>query len=346
MKRFDPARIGSPAHLALAREAVAKSLVLLKNNGSVLPIRTGASVLVTGPGARSIAMQSGGWTVSWQGTDVRNEDFPNGQTIAEALSTAVREAGGRVSVSADGSFERKPDVAVVVFGERPYAEFLGDVPTLAFQPGDQQDLAMLRRLKGQGIPVVSIFLSGRPMFVSPEINASDAFVAAWLPGTQANGIADVLVAKRDGRPPRDLAGRLPFAWPADARSPVAAALFDRGYGLSYAAPRELGRLSEDPKMDLAAAIDVNRLISAGQPSGPWALTVADDAGGRTVTTNRATSMGGKLAMVPVDTHRAGRRATFRLERTRAPVDRRPDSRLYSPVEQCLCPERQRAGRSR
>lgn len=300
VKRFDPARIGSPAHLALAREAVAKSLVLLKNNGSLLPIRAGANVLVTGPGAQSIAMQSGGWTVSWQGTDVRNEDFPNGQTIADGLSAAIREAGGQVSISPDGSFERKPDVAVVVFGERPYAEFLGDVPTLAFQPGDPRDLALLRRLKGQGIPVVSIFLSGRPMFVSREINASDAFVAAWLPGTQANGIADVLVAKRDGRPSRDFAGRMPFAWPADARSPIAAALFDRGYGLSYAAPRELGPLSEDPKMDLAAAIDVNRLMSAGQPSGPWSLTVADDAGGRTVTTNRATSMGGKLTMVPVD----------------------------------------------
>lgn len=300
VKRFDAAQIGSAENLALAREAVAKSLVLLKNEGSVLPIRPGANVLVTGPGAQSIAMQTGGWTVSWQGTDVRNEDFPNGQTIADALSAAVQEAGGRASVSADGRFERKPDVAVVVFGERPYAEFLGDVPTLAYQPGDQRDLALLRKLKAQGIPVVSIFLSGRPMFVSPEINASDAFVAAWLPGTQANGVADVIVAQRDGRPSRDFSGRLPFAWPADARSPIAEPLFDRGYGLSYAAPGQVAALSEDPKMDLAAAVDVNRLLTAGQPSGPWNLTIADDAGGRTVTTNRASSMGGKLAMSPVD----------------------------------------------
>ena len=300
LTRFDPARIGSPDHLALAREAVAKSLVLLKNNGSVLPIRPGAEVLVAGPGAESIAMQSGGWTISWQGTDVLNQDFPNAQTIADALSAAVREAGGQASVSADGKFQRRPDVAVVVFGERPYAEFLGDVPTLAFQPGEQRDLGLLRKLKAQGIPVVSIFLSGRPMFVSPEINASDAFVAAWLPGTQANGIADVIVARRDGRASRDFAGRLPFAWPADARSPVADRLFDRGYGLSYAAPGQVGPLSENPKMDLAAAIDVNRLMTAGQPSGPWTLTIADDAGGRTVTTNRASSMGGKLNISPVD----------------------------------------------
>jgi beta-glucosidase len=137
--------------------------VLLKNNGSVLPIRPGAKVLVTGPGANSIAMQSGGWTVSWQGSDVTNADFPNGQTIYSALAEAIQDAGGQATLSADGSTGTKPDVAIVVFGESPYAEFLGDVPTLAYQPGEQRDLALLRRLKAQGIPTVSVFLSGRPM---------------------------------------------------------------------------------------------------------------------------------------------------------------------------------------
>jgi beta-glucosidase len=297
---LDPSRIGSPAHLALAREAVAKSLVLLKNNGSVLPIRPGAKVLVSGAGADSIAMQSGGWTVSWQGSDVTNADFPNGQTIYSALANAVGDAGGKATLSADGSFATKPDVAVVVFGEKPYAEFLGDVPTLAYQPGDQRDLALLRKLKAQGIPVVSIFLSGRPMFASAEINASDAFVAAWLPGTQGQGIADVLVARANRRALRDFTGKLSFAWPADARSPITAPLFPRGYGLSYRRAKTVPQLSEDPRMDLAAALDIDHLIVAGRAAGPWALNLSDSAGGRVVSGSSASSLGGAVTMTSVD----------------------------------------------
>src|SRR5690606_23734582 len=158
-ERADYSAIGSADHLALAREAVAKSLALLKNNGSVLPISPGAKVLVAGPGADDMAMQNGGWTISWQGTDVTKADFPNGQTIWQALSSAIDDAGGTATLSADGSFESRPDVAVVVFGETPYAEMQGDVPTLDYQPVGAEDLALLRRLKGQGIPVVSVFLS-------------------------------------------------------------------------------------------------------------------------------------------------------------------------------------------
>lgn len=293
-------RIGSPSHLALAREAVAKSLVLLKNNGSVLPLRPGARVLVSGPGADSIAMQSGGWTVSWQGSDVTNGDFPNGQTIYAALAEALDEAGGKATLSRDGTFAEKPDVAIVVFGENPYAEFLGDVPTLAYQPGEPRDLALLRKLNAQGIPVVSILLSGRPLFVSPEINASDAFVAAWLPGTQARGIADVLVSRPGGRPHRDFTGRLSFEWPADARSPITAPLFRRGYGLSYGTTNNLPQLSEDPRVDLAAALDINKLIVSGRAAGPWSLNISDVAGGRTVADVNARSLGGALTMTSID----------------------------------------------
>ncbi|WP_308516518.1 glycoside hydrolase family 3 protein [Sphingomonas flavescens] len=299
-RRLDPSRIGAPEHLALAQEAVAKSLVLLKNNGSVLPIKPGAKVLVAGPGADSIAMQAGGWTVSWQGSDVTNADFTNGQTIYGAIAEAVRGTGGKATLSADGSFVEKPDVAVVVFGEKPYAEFLGDVPTLAYQPGDQRDLAMLRKLKAAGVPVVSVFLSGRPMFVSPELNASDAFVAAWLPGTQGKGVADVLVAGKNGRPLRDFSGTLSFPWPADARSPVNAPLFDRGYGLTYAKPAAVPALSEDPRMDLAAAVDLNHLIVAGRAVGPWSMNLGDAAGGRVVMGATASSLGGKISMSTVD----------------------------------------------
>ena len=114
------------------------------------------------------------------------------------------------------AFSDKPDVAIVVYGEDPYAEFQGDVPTLDYQPSGATDLALLKKLKAAGIPVVSIFLSGRPMWTNPELNASDAFVAAWLPGTQGDGVADVVVAGRDGKARRDFTGQLSFNWPKTA----------------------------------------------------------------------------------------------------------------------------------
>ncbi|HEU4820475.1 MAG TPA: glycoside hydrolase family 3 C-terminal domain-containing protein, partial [Qipengyuania sp.] len=299
-ERANYAAIGSPEHLALAREAVAKSLVLLKNNGSVLPIKPGATVLVTGPGADDMAMQNGGWTVSWQGTDVTRADFTNGQTIWQAMDAAVREAGGNAALSADGSFKTKPDVAVVVFGETPYAEMQGDVPTLDYQPTGAKDLALLQKLKAQGIPVVSVFLSGRPMFASPEINASDAFVAAWLPGTQASGIADVLVARRDGKPARDFTGTLSFAWPADARSPLSKPLFERGYGLTYASPRTVPQLSEELGVDLAEALNLDTFFADGRAQDPWVLSVSDAGGKRPVGSVAVTSPGGAVAVRSVD----------------------------------------------
>jgi beta-glucosidase len=299
--RLAPEEIGRADHLTLAREAVAKSLVLLKNEGSALPIKPGAKVLVAGPGADSIAMQSGGWTVSWQGADVTNADFAkNGRTVFNAIADAVKASGGAATLSADGSFTARPDVAIVVFGEKPYAEFQGDIPTLDYQPTDATDLALLRKLKAAGVPVVSVFLSGRPLFVSPEINASDAFVAAWLPGTQGDGIADVLVAGTDGKTRRDFTGRLPFAWPADARSPVTAPLFARGYGLSYAKPGHIAQLSEDPKMDVAAALNVQNFFARGVALSPWALTINDAGGARSVTTAAIASPGGAVAVTPVD----------------------------------------------
>jgi beta-glucosidase len=299
--RLAPDEIGRADHLTLAREAVAKSLVLLKNEGSVLPIKPGAKVLVAGPGADSISMQSGGWTVSWQGSDVTNADFAkNGRTVFNAIADAVKASGGAAALSADGSFTTKPDVAIVVFGEKPYAEFQGDIPTLDYQPTDATDLALLRKLKDAGVPVVSVFLSGRPLFVSPEINASDAFVAAWLPGTQGDGVADVLVAGADGKTLRDFSGRLPFAWPADARSPVTAPLFARGYGLSYAKPAHVAQLSEDPKMDVAAALNVQNFFARGVALSPWALTINDAGGARSVTTGAIASPSGAVSVTPVD----------------------------------------------
>ncbi|WP_369026993.1 glycoside hydrolase family 3 N-terminal domain-containing protein [Qipengyuania sp. RANM35] len=261
--------IGSPAHLAVAREAVAKSLVLLKNEGSALPVKPGAKVLVTGPGADDMAMQSGGWTIGWQGTDVTKADFPNGQTIWEGLSQAVRDAGGQAALSKDGSYSQKPDVAIVVFGETPYAEFQGDRPHLDFTG---EGLATIEALKAKGIPVVSVFLSGRPLFVGPEMDASDAFVAAWLPGSQAgSGIAEVLVADRNGRTKRDFTGTLSFAWPAGCE-PGAETLFPLGFGGSYTAKPTVPALATTCSLSGGSRGDGFAVYDRGLQSGIWAFT--------------------------------------------------------------------------
>jgi len=279
--RGAPARVGAADHLAVAREAVAKSLVLLKNDNATLPIRPGARVLVTGPGADNMAMQAGGWTITWQGTDTKAEDFPNGQTIGRAIVSAVSAAGGQAALSNDGTWSVKPDVAVVIYGEQPYAEYQGDIPNLAFR-GLGGEQALIARLKAQGIKVVSIFLSGRPLFTGAQINASDAFVAAWLPGTQGAGVADVVVATRNGVPPRDFTGRLPFAWPADARSPMTKALFPAGYGLHYGQSTKVGEVNEDPRVDLVAAASEDTYLSRGAVPSPWRVGLDSVVSVRTV----------------------------------------------------------------
>jgi beta-glucosidase len=244
--------IGHPQHRALARQAVRESLVLLKNNGGLLPLRPQSHVLVAGDGANDIAKQSGGWTLNWQGTGLKPEDFPGATSIWSGLRTQIEAAGGTAVLSANGRYTQKPDVAIVVFGEEPYAEFLGDLQTLAYKPGDDADLALVQRLKADGIPVVSVFLSGRPLWVNREINASDAFVAAWLPGSEGAGIADVLLRKPNGRIAHDLKGRLSFSWPRSAvqtplniGAPDYDPQFPFGFGLRYADAGELPALSEE-----------------------------------------------------------------------------------------------------
>ena len=272
--------LGSPDHRALAREAVRKSLVLLKNNGGVLPIRPSARVLVAGDGADDIGKQSGGWTLDWQGTGNTNADFPHGQSIWGGIADAVRAGGGQAELAVDGRFKQRPDVAIVVFGENPYAEFQGDVPSVDYQPGGKRDLLLLKRLKAQNIPVVSVFLSGRPLWTNPEINASDAFVAAWLPGTEGGGVADVLVRKPDGAVNFDFTGRLSYSWPKRADQaplhhgqPGYDPQFAYGYGLSYAHGAHTPQLSEDPGRPEATALNIDQYFVAGRAPAPWSLAV-------------------------------------------------------------------------
>ncbi len=244
--------VGHPQHRALARQAVRESLVLLKNKGGLLPLRPQSHVLVAGDGADNVAKQSGGWTLNWQGTGLKPEDFPGATSIWVGLRAQIEAAGGIAALSANGRYTQKPDVAIVVFGEDPYAEFIGDVQTLAYKPGDDADLALIKRLKADGIPVVAVFLSGRPLWMNREINASDAFVAAWLPGSEGAGIADVLLRKPDGRIAHDLKGRLSFSWPRSAvQTPLNTGdrdydpQFPFGYGLRYTDAGDLRALPEE-----------------------------------------------------------------------------------------------------
>lgn len=294
--------LGSPEHRALAREAVRQSLVLLKNNGSVLPIQPGARVLVAGS-ADDIGQAAGGWTINWQGTGNTRADFPNGESIWEGLKDAVEASGGTAVLSATGTYETRPDVAIVVFGEEPYAEFQGDLSDLDFRP--RAPLALLRRLQAEGIPTVAVFLSGRPLYVNPEINASEAFVAAWLPGSEGGGIADVLVAGPDGRPRHDFRGRLSFSWP---RSPDQAPQnrggpdydpqFAYDFGLTYAAPVETERLIEVEEGTDASSM---RFLADGRFVTPWSLVVRDAGGeARIADGTRGVSPRAVVTVAPVD----------------------------------------------
>lgn len=244
--------LGSPEHRAIARQAVRESLVLLKNNGGTLPLDPHKHILVAGDGANDMGKQSGGWTLNWQGTGTQRADYPNGNTIWEGLKQQIDAAGGKAELAIDGKYKAKPDVAVVVFGENPYAEFQGDIATLLYKPGDDSDLELLKKLKADGIPVVAVFLSGRPLWMNREINTADAFVAAWLPGSEGGGIADVILRKADGSVQNDFKGKLSFSWPRTAvqfHNNVGQKDYDPqfafGYGLTYADKGEQAKLSEE-----------------------------------------------------------------------------------------------------
>lgn len=275
-----PQQLGSPDHRAIARAAVRESLVLLKNEG-VLPIKSSARVLVAGDAADDIGRQAGGWTLSWQGDGNTRADFPGATSIWDGIKAAVSAGGGTAQLSADGSFTQKPDVAIVVFGEKPYAEMRGDIHTLEFQPGEKDALALLKRLKAAGIPTVSVFLSGRPMWVNPEINQSDAFVAAWFPGSEGAGIADVLIGGKT-----DFHGRLSFAWPINATQFTLAngkdkPLFPLNYGLTYAAPAHVGALGEVAGID-ASQFNTDTYFARGRVPAPFRLSLAQGVTDRAV----------------------------------------------------------------
>ena len=198
-------------------------------------------------------------------------------------------------------------MAVVVFGEDPYAEFQGDIKTVAYKPTNSTDLDLLKRLKREGIPVVAVFLSGRPLWVNREINASDAFVAAWLPGSEGGGVADVLLRDRRGKVAHDFTGKLSYSWPRSAaQAPLNAGQggepqFAYGHGLAYGDDGNLAPLSEDPGLDLGA-VQSARFFERGALAKGWRLRVAR-AGATAHVTRAVESKGMDVAITPID-HKA------------------------------------------
>ncbi|NNC48207.1 MAG: glycoside hydrolase family 3 protein [Sphingomonas sp.] len=274
-------KLGFAPHRAVAREAVAKSQVILKNTG-VLPIEEGASILVAGTAADSIAQAAGGWTLTWQGgLELGNDMFPGATSIWSGIEQAAAASGGDATLSVDGSYDNKPDVAIVVFGEEPYAEFAGDRKNAIL--ANTEGLELLRKFDAEGIPAIAIFLSGRPIWMNREINVSDAFIASWLPGSEGAGVADILYGARDAT------GRLSFSWPANCGgAPVNGpdgALFNVGYGNSQGTPTSLGTLSEDcGLLDATPVADwfVNGRLADG---------ISASAGGRALPNLRGEAVG-------------------------------------------------------
>jgi len=312
--------LGSAAHRALAREAVRKSLVLLKNNGHVLPIKASSHILVAGSSADDIGRQCGGWTLSWQGTGNTNSDFPNGQSIYSAVRDAVATAGGAVELSHDGSFNRRPDVIIAVLGEDPSAEMRGDLRSIDYQAEHPGDLELLQKLKAIGAPVVTVFLSGRPLWVNPLLNASDAFVAAWFPGSEGAGVADVLIADGQGRARYDFAGKLPMSWPKNAAQTTLNVgqksydpLFAYGYGLNDESRLDLEMLDEDPGVRVIRG-SVDKYFIGGRMVEPWRFALREN-GKTTLVPDLAEpfSAGGGIAIAPIDAggvQEGGRQVTW------------------------------------
>ncbi|HEY3130446.1 MAG TPA: glycoside hydrolase family 3 N-terminal domain-containing protein [Acidobacteriota bacterium] len=220
---------GSPEHRQVARQAVRESLVLLKNERKALPIsRRVTRIHVGGKSADDLGNQCGGWTITWQGGS--GDVTPGGTTILSAIKKAA-STNTEVTFAKDGTGAAGANIGVVVIGETPYAEGRGDRTDLSLA---KEDVEAVDNMKKAGIPVVVILLSGRPMIINEALDRADAFIAAWLPGTEGQGVADVLFG--DYKP----TGKLSFSWPRSmSQIPINIGdrnydpLFKYGYGLRY-----------------------------------------------------------------------------------------------------------------
>ncbi len=222
--------VGCDEHRRIARECARGSIVVLRNEGGMLPLSRSLSRLhVTGSGAVDLGIQCGGWTLSWQGK--LGLEVPGATSLLAAIRQAV-DSACEVTYSVDGSGADGSDAVVAVLGEGPYAEMKGDRSELS---PSAQDLELLRRVRDSGVPVVAVLYSGRPLEIQALFDLCDALVAAWLPGSEAQGVTDILFG--DVRP----TGRLPLEWRLSREGdsttqPDQASLPARlpiGYGLSW-----------------------------------------------------------------------------------------------------------------
>ena len=220
--------VGSRKHRDLARESVRKSLVLLKNENKILPLKKfGKKITLVGDHADNIGFQCGGWTIHWQGG---SGDITTGTTILDAFKSTVSDSNN-INYSKNGDNLTSSDIIVVAIGEKPYTEGVGDRDSLFLSKENKELLEKIKRAK---IPYVVILISGRPMIINEELNDSHAFVAAWLPGTEGAGISDVLFGDFD------FSGKLSMTWPKSMKQiPINFGdndydpLFEFGFGLSY-----------------------------------------------------------------------------------------------------------------
>jgi beta-glucosidase len=269
---------------ALARQAVRESLVLLKNDSAALPLRRGKRILVVGKSAASMPNQTGGWSLTWQGTDNNNSDFPNGDTI---LAGIVAQAGAaNVTYQADGFGVdvSKFDAVVAVIGETPYAEGAGDIGpsgTLRHSGRYPEDLAVLGQVAGKGKPVITVLVAGRPVYANDLLNLSDSFVMAWLPGTEGKGVADVLFQSG-----ASFTGTLSFSWPKSVCQAVLndgdkdyAPLFATGYGLKYGRRRNVANVGKLDAVYPAGGCGVTTSypVFNGADRATWPLYVGSGA---------------------------------------------------------------------
>ena len=244
------ASVGCAAHRRLAREAVRSSLVLLKNEPKLLPLGPHQRILVAGRNAHNLGHQCGGWTLSWQGEN--GNEAIHGTSIWQAISEVAPNAELSVDLTGNEADPAIHTAAVVAIGERPYAEGFGDIrssdellvetgsmvnglmnplgpygSTLALNRLHPEDLRCIRRIRDAGLPVVAVLISGRPLIVNDEIEAANAFIAAWLPGSEGMGVADLLFGKEDFR------GRLPLPWPLHMSDRDDRSTFETRYPVGY-----------------------------------------------------------------------------------------------------------------
>ncbi|MFD7378442.1 glycoside hydrolase family 3 protein [Streptomyces mirabilis] len=246
------AQIGSAGHRAVAREAAAKSQVLLKNATGVLPLKKSQKVYVAGSNADDLGNQTGGWTITWQGASGKHTD---GTTILQGM----RNAGGDVTYSKDASAPTSGyDVGVVVVGETPYAEGVGDVGNgndLALTPADQAAVDKVCAAMKCAVLIVS----GRPQLIGDRLGEIDALVASWLPGTEGDGVADVLYGKRA------FTGQLPVTWPkSETQLPI-----------------NVGDASYDPQFPYGWGLTTLTKVPGGGEATLKLLTLAARAADRT-----------------------------------------------------------------